>query len=102
MLRLGYNTNGFNCHSLESALDIIAGLGYRGVAITLDNYILNPGAADLDRQLERTRAILKKKSMACVIEQKSGPRLDHAGQRFFYKDGPGLLQLPVQVDCPRI
>ena len=68
MLRLGYNTNGFNCHSLESALEIIAGLGYWGVAITLDNYILNPGAADLDRQLEQTRAILQKNSLACVIE----------------------------------
>jgi L-ribulose-5-phosphate 3-epimerase len=68
MLRLGYNTNGFNCHSLESALEIVADLGYRGVAITLDNYILNPGASDLDRQLERTKAILQKNSLACVIE----------------------------------
>ncbi|MCP4623795.1 MAG: sugar phosphate isomerase/epimerase [bacterium] len=68
MLRLGYNTNGFNCHSLESALEIIAGLGYRGVAITLDNYILNPGATDLDRQLEQTKAILQNISLACVIE----------------------------------
>ena len=68
MLQLGYNTNGFNCHSLEAALEIIAGMGYRGVAITLDNYILNPGAADLDRQLEQTRAILIEKSLACVIE----------------------------------
>jgi hypothetical protein len=42
MFRLGYNTNGFNCHSLESALEVISGLGYQGVAITLDNYILNP------------------------------------------------------------
>ena len=47
MLRLGYNTNGFNCHSLESALDIIADSGYQGVAITLDNYILNPASAEL-------------------------------------------------------
>jgi len=68
MLRLGYNTNGFSCHSLESALEIIAGLGYRGVAITLDNYILNPGAADLNRQLEQTEAILHNDSLACVIE----------------------------------
>jgi len=68
MLRLGYNTNGFSCHSLESALEIIAGLGYRGVAITLDNYILNPAAPDLDRQLEGTRTILKKNALACVIE----------------------------------
>ncbi len=68
MLNLGYNTNGFNCHSLESALEIISGLGYQGVAITLDNYILNPGASDLDRQLKQTKAILKKNSLACVIE----------------------------------
>jgi len=68
MLHLGYNTNGFNCHSLESALEIISGLGYRGVAITLDNYILNPGAPDLDRQLKLTKAMLKKNSLACVIE----------------------------------
>lgn len=68
VLRLGYNTNGFNCHSLESALDIISDLGYQGVAITLDNYILNPRNSDLDRKLEHTKATLKKKSLACVIE----------------------------------
>jgi L-ribulose-5-phosphate 3-epimerase len=68
MLRLGYNTNGFSCHSLDSALEIIAGLGYRGVAITLDNYILNPADSDLDRQLELTKTILKKNSLACEIE----------------------------------
>ena len=68
MLRLGYNTNGFICHSLESALDIISDLGYQGVAITLDNYILNPRDSDLDRKLEHTKAMLKKKSLACVIE----------------------------------
>jgi len=68
VLRLGYNTNGFNCHSLEASLDIIAELGYRGVAITLDNYILNPADPDLDRRLEATGAVLRKKSLACVIE----------------------------------
>ena len=68
MLRLGYNTNGFNCHALESALDIISELGYQGVAITLDNYILNPAASDLQRQLEEVKAMLADKSLACVIE----------------------------------
>jgi L-ribulose-5-phosphate 3-epimerase len=68
VLRLGYNTNGFNCHSLASALDIIADLGYRGVAITLDNYVLNPHDPDLDRKLDNTKAALEKKSLACVIE----------------------------------
>lgn len=68
MLRLGYNTNGFNCHSLEAALDIISDLGYRGVALTLDNYVLNPGDPELDRKLDDTKALLEKKSLACVIE----------------------------------
>ena len=68
MLRIGYNTNGFLCHSLESAVKIIADIGYRGIAITLDNYILNPGAADLDRQLDRTKALLEQNDLSCVIE----------------------------------
>jgi L-ribulose-5-phosphate 3-epimerase len=68
LLRFGYNTNGFNCHSLEAALEIIAGLGYGGVAITLDNYILNPQDADLDRKLALTHAMLTEHSLACVIE----------------------------------
>jgi len=68
LLRLGYNTNGFNCHSLEAALDIISELGYRGVAITLDHYALNPRDPDLDRLLDDTQARLEKNSLACVIE----------------------------------
>ena len=68
MLRLGYNTNGFNCHCLEAALAIISDLGYRGVAITLDNCILNPRDPDLERKLAQTKATLKNKSLACVIE----------------------------------
>jgi sugar phosphate isomerase/epimerase len=68
MLRLGYNTNGFNCHSLDSALEIISATGYQGVAITLDNYILNPWDPDLNRKLEHTAENLKKYSLSCVIE----------------------------------
>ena len=68
MLRLGYNTNGFNCHSLESALDVIASLGYDGVAITLDNYILNPWNSELNQGLDLVRRILNRNSLACVIE----------------------------------
>jgi len=41
---------------------------YRGVAITLDNYILNPRASDLDRQLERNLPVLEKNSLTCVVE----------------------------------
>lgn len=68
MLRLGYNTNGFNCHSLESALEVIADLGYDGVAITLDNYILNPWNSELNQTLDHVKRILNRNSLACVIE----------------------------------
>jgi sugar phosphate isomerase/epimerase len=68
MLRFGYNTNGFGCHTLESSLQIISKLGYAAVAITLDNYILNPADPDLDKKLEAVKALLKKYSLSCVIE----------------------------------
>ena len=68
MLRLGYNTNGFGCHTLESSLHIISKLGYTGVALTLDNYILNPKDPDLDQKLAAVKALLKIYSLACVIE----------------------------------
>ena len=112
MFRLGYNTNGFNCHSLESALEIIANLGYRGVAITLDNYILNPAAAGLDSQLERTRAMLKEKNLACVIETGArfllNPRIKHeptlisadsAGRRIRIDFLKRALDIAVQLEA---
>jgi len=68
MLRLGYNTNGFACHTLESSLQIISKLGYAGVAITLDNYILNPMDPDLDKKLAAVKELLRRYSLTCVIE----------------------------------
>ncbi len=66
--RLGYNTNGFISHSLESALEIIARLGYSSVAITLDHHALNPWQRNLDEEIETVKKLLKRHSLACVIE----------------------------------
>jgi sugar phosphate isomerase/epimerase len=59
-LRLGYNTNGLQNHRLEDALELLAGHGYRAVALTLDVQHLDPyrcTAADVARIAQRLRAL---------------------------------------------
>ena len=64
----GYNTNGFAHHRLEDALEILAELGYRSVAITLDYHALNPYDAELAAQLRVVREILHRHKLRSVIE----------------------------------
>ena len=40
---LGYNTNGLAHHDLFDAVELLAEIGYRGVAITIDHNALPPG-----------------------------------------------------------
>ena len=65
---LGYNTNGFAHHRLGDAISVLADLGYRGVAITLDVHHLDPAAPDLLSQVARVRKQLEKLELSCVIE----------------------------------
>ncbi len=65
---LGYNTNGFAHHRLSDALRILADLGYRSIALTLDYHALNPYDADLPRQLREVRDLLHSLQLRVVIE----------------------------------
>jgi sugar phosphate isomerase/epimerase len=76
MYRLGYNTNGFKGHPLPIAIEILADLGYRSVAITIDHHAINPWAADIDLQLNAVKRLLHRKQIGCVIETGAGFLLD--------------------------
>src|SRR5262245_65407772 len=65
---LGYNTNGFAHHDPFDALEILAEIGYRSVALTLDHGPLNPFAADWRANQERLKATLKRLRLRSVIE----------------------------------
>lgn len=67
-LRFGYGTNGFVNHRLDEALEVIAGLGYAGVALTLDHPHLDPFAPDLRARTEQVRRRLETLKLACVVE----------------------------------
>jgi L-ribulose-5-phosphate 3-epimerase len=68
MLRFGYNTNGFTHHRLEDALVLLAELGYRSVAITLDYHALDPFATDLPAQIVAVRRLLERHGLRSVVE----------------------------------
>ncbi len=67
-MRFGYNTNGFAHHRLEDALTVLAELGYRSIALTLDHRALDPYDPDTTRQLPLVRERLRALDLAVVVE----------------------------------
>lgn len=67
-MRFGYNTNGFAHHRLDDALTILAELGYRSIALTLDYRALDPYDSDTAQQLPLIRDHLRRLGLAVVVE----------------------------------
>ncbi|MFG1810869.1 EboA domain-containing protein [Streptomyces sp. NPDC049040] len=85
-LRFGYGTNGFANHRFDQALDVIAGLGYEGVALTLDHAHLDPFAPGLAGRLRTVRRRLDALGLAVVVETGARYLLDP-----WHKHSPTLL-----------
>jgi len=66
--KLGYNTNGLAHHRWQDALPLIAELGYRSVALTVDQNCLDPFSPNLASELEEMRALLDQLQLSSVIE----------------------------------
>jgi sugar phosphate isomerase/epimerase len=67
LLAFGYNTNGFAHHALLDAIDVIAGLGYAGLGLTLDVHHLNPLTA-APAEVARVEARLRARGLRVVVE----------------------------------
>jgi L-ribulose-5-phosphate 3-epimerase len=78
---LGYNTNGFAHHDPAAALELLAEIGYRSVALTLDHGLLNPLGPDLPRQVDHIRGLLRRLGLRSVVETGAryllDPRVKH-------------------------
>src|SRR5690349_10869896 len=83
---LGDNTNGFAHHRFEDALAILAELGHRTVALTLDYHALNPYVGDLPCQVAEVPSLLRRHGLRSVV--KTGARFLLAPRR---KHQPTLL-----------
>ena len=76
-MRLGYNTNGFADHQLEDAIPILAEIGYRSVAVTLESNLLDPPVPrGVARAVERLRPLVDCSGVGVTIETGSRFILD--------------------------
>ena len=75
-VHLGFSTNSIGDIDPLAAIPVLAELGCRSLAITLDRHTLDPFAADLPACVARWRAALGAAGMACVVETGARHLLD--------------------------
>ena len=68
LFAIAYNTNGLAHHDLIDGIALLASIGYRGIAITLDHGALNPYSDCTPVQLVEVSELLKLRHLKCVIE----------------------------------
>ena len=76
-MRPGYNTNGTAGHRWDQAIELMAEIGYRTVAITVDHCCLDPFSSGLSDDLKRMSRLLDRLKMSSVIETGARFLLDH-------------------------
>lgn len=78
---LGYNTNGLAHHHPLDAIELVADLGYQGLALTIDHGLCSPFAAHRGTSVDELRAALQKRDLRSVVETGAryllNPRLKH-------------------------
>ncbi len=65
---LGYNTNGLAHHDVFEGVALLAEIGYKSVAITLDHAALNPYSGDVRPQVDAMRRLLDDLALRSVVE----------------------------------
>lgn len=73
---LGFSTNSIGDVDPLAAVPLLADLGYRSLALTLDHHTLDPFAADVAARTDRWRQALAAAGMGCVIETGARHLLD--------------------------
>jgi len=80
-MQLGYNTNGLPYHDIVQAIELLAEIGYRSVAITIDQHVMNPYRDPVREEVNRVRECLDRLKMRSVIETGAryllDPRIKH-------------------------
>ena len=96
-MKLGYNTNGLAFHDWRSGIELLAEVGYRAVAITVDHHCLNPFSTGLATELRDMRRLLERLNLSSVIE---------TGARFLldprHKHEPTLISPTVAERARRV